>query len=1077
MDTSIKLERNDGVLTLRRNYETRRQIPFVELLGRSNFSFQQGASHPDEMLNQARSLGYLGFGLCDLNGLYGVVRAYQALHRPSQFIEETESPLALDPSLFRLHVGAEMQLVDQSSIALYPMSKSGYFNLCRLITLGKSSAPKSYSSITLEKILEFSDELVAIPLPPWNNKTLRQLKEVFDDRLFLPVWKDYSWNSLQTFRQALQLEEQLGLSLFATQRPLYHAKENKQLLDVLTCLMHGVTLEEAKTRLMANSERYLHSLDELYQIWQDRPDMLMRTLEISNLLQFSLDQISYQYPSLVTPAGMDSSSYLRQLTEEGLQVRFPDGLPQHLRPIVEKELSLICELHYEDYFLTLYDVCQFAKSQGILFQGRGSAANSIVCYALQLTAVDPSQINLLFERFLSKERDEPPDIDIDFESGRREEVIQYIYKKYGRTHSALTSTVITYRVKMALRDVGKVLGIPAETISRMIKFMGRDGMKRLVDHQETIQAFGLTPHKLHLLLTLARRLMGFPRHLGIHTGGFVITQHPITECVPVENATMDQRTVIQWNKDDIETLKIMKVDILGLGMLTALRKSFQLLREHKDIEVGLYSVPPDDPKTYEMIQAADTVGVFQIESRAQMNLLPRLSPKCFYDLVIEIAIVRPGPIKGGMVHPFIRRRRGEEQVRYAHKDLEPILKKTLGVPIFQEQIMNIASTICGFTPGEADELRRIMSSGWLKPRQLEGLRQRIINGMLQHGVEMKYAEQIFNTIVGFSSYGFPESHSASFALIAYTSSYLKCHHPEIFVCSLLNSQPMGFYSPRALIADAERHKVIFLPLCIQMSDYEYTIESLEEHNSQSKLAVRVGFLAIRGLKKMHIDRLLEERKTKGAFKDLTDLIQRTCLPKSLIMSLGAIGAFHSMGLSVRSTLWAIQSISFDQNSFLFGLPKDILYEDEEASFSKKDFPHEAPWEHLQREYHLQGFSLQQHPLTVLRPQLEKMSKLYRQERRVPFSNSQQLKTVRPQARVRVAGLLSIHQRPPTAKGFSFLTLEDEAGLFNVVLTPKIYQEYREIISKNHFIEVMGRKEQHQGVINIRAVALKPLPAP
>ncbi|MCB0419599.1 MAG: error-prone DNA polymerase [Bdellovibrionales bacterium] len=1060
---------------LERSYnEESPPLPFVELLGRSNFSFQQGASHPEEMLHQARTLGYTGFGLCDLNGLYGVVRAYRALHKPSQFSYEELSSLALPASRFRFHVGAEMQLADQSSVVLYPMSKQGYFHLCQLITLCKQSAPKSFSSLTLDDVLQHSEELVAFPLPPWNRLSLKQLKQSFQERLFLPVWRDYSWQSLQLYHDALKIEDELDIPLFATQRPFFHKKENKQIHDVFTCLLHGTTLKEAKSRLMTNSERVLHPLPQLWRIWKDRPDLLIKTVEISKLLQFQLSELHYSYPTIATPSGQSSFSYLKALVDKGLKTRFPNEVPQKVLQTVHHELQLIEELSYEDYFLTLYDICEFAKSHGILYQGRGSAANSVVCYLLGLTAVDPVKVDLLFERFLSKERNEPPDIDIDFESGRREEVIQYIYQKYGRTHAALTCTVITYRVKMALRDVGKVLGIPQEILSRLITFMGRDGIKRLRTHTETLQAFGLTSQQLELLLSLSQRLMGFPRHLGIHTGGFVLTRHPITECVPVENATMDLRTVIQWNKDDLETLKMMKVDILGLGMLTALQKSFALLKTHKNINLGLYSCPSDDPATYKMIQQADTIGVFQIESRAQMNLLPRLKPNCFYDLVIEIAIVRPGPIKGGMVHPFIRRRRGEESVQYAHPDLIPILKKTLGVPIFQEQIMKIASTVCGFTPGEADELRRIMSSGWLRPNQLEGLRKRIINGMLQHGLKMEYATQVFNTIVGFSSYGFPESHSASFALIAYCSCYLKKHHPEVFVCSLLNSQPMGFYSARALIADAERHKVSFLPLCIQKSDYEYTLEKPTHSDSFS---VRVGFIAIHGLKKSPIERLLLERQRHGPFKDLADLIRRTSLSKTLVLSLGAIGAFHSMGFSVRSALWMIQSIDFDANSFLWGLPKDLLYTQntETPSFTKNDFPHEIPWESLQREYHMQGFSLNAHPMSLIRKFLVKLSEGYLENRFIPFSNSEQLKSARPNTAVRIAGLLSIHQRPPTAKGFSFLTLEDEKGLFNVILSPKIYQQFRDIIAHNHFLEVRGKKEQYQGVINIRAIALVALP--
>ncbi|MCB0385219.1 MAG: error-prone DNA polymerase, partial [Bdellovibrionales bacterium] len=725
-----------------------------------------------------------------------------------------------------------------------------------------------------------------------NLKTLKSLREIFYRRLYLPVWKDFSWSSVQHFQQGLQIEQQLGIPLFATQRPFMHHPDRKPLHDVLTCIFHKTNLTEAKSLLLSNRERHLKPLHDLAYLWRERPDLLTRTVEIANQLEFSLTELRYQYPQANLPPGKLPAQYLRERVEAGVLWRYPEGEPRQVRQLIEHELDVITELQYEDYFLTIWDICEFARREKILFQGRGSAANSVVCYVLGLTAVDPTQVQLLFERFISKERGEPPDIDIDFESGRREEVIQYIYKKYGAQFAAMVATVICYRTRMALRESAKVLDIPTSTIDHMVKFMGREGLKRLMENPDKAVELKIPPEKFQLLMEVSASLQGFPRHLGIHTGGFLISQRPITECVPVEKATMENRYVVQWNKDDLTTLNMMKIDVLGLGMLTALQKSFAMLAEDKGVSLDLSTLPPRDQATYDMIQKADTVGVFQIESRAQMSLLPRFKPNCFYDLVIEVAIIRPGPIQGGMVHPFIRRRHGKEKVTYPHPDLEPILGKTLGVPIFQEQIMQIASTVCGFTPGEADELRRLMSSSWKHPDVMQGLRQRILNGMLNHGISLQDGEQIYRTIEGFASYGFPESHAASFALITYASCFLKRHHPEVFTCALLNSQPMGFYSPRTLIGDAQRHKVRFLPIHIQRSGYDYSLEKLVSLEDRSRWAVRLGFRSIYGIQEKHIQSLLDERQSGGEFKNLEDLVRRTRLPKHILISLAAAGAFE-----------------------------------------------------------------------------------------------------------------------------------------------------------------------------------------
>ncbi|MGE4130563.1 MAG: DNA polymerase III subunit alpha [Bdellovibrionales bacterium] len=1025
---------------------------FVELLGRSNFSFLQGASHPEEMALQAQALGYKGLALLDLNGLYGAVRAFQAIEYPSQFTLHVEG----DPE-FTTFCGSEMQLQDRSSVALLPMHKDGYTNLCRIITESKRHSEKGFSNLTLDTLALYGDDLMAMALPPWNLESLNRLREIFHDRLYLPVWKDYTWQSLDLYKQALELEA-LGFSLFATNRPYMHAPERKPVHDVLTCILHKCTLTEAKTRLLSNGERHLKPLEELAKIWHDRPDLLQKTVGIAKRLQFSLKELRYEYPEAARPPGKEASQYLRELVEQGLKWRYPDGITEKVRRMTEHELGLIQELRYEDYFLTLWDVCQFAERQGILHQGRGSAANSVVCYALGLTAVDPTQVELLFERFISKERGEPPDIDIDFESGRREEVIQYIYQKYGADHAAMVCNVICYRSRMALRECGKVLGLPLKTVDEAIKFMGREGISRLDESPEKAKDWKIPEKTFKLWIQIAKSLVGFPRHLGIHPGGFLIAKRTINECVPVEKATMDNRYVIQWNKDDLTVLKMLKIDVLGLGMLGALEKCFRLLREHKKIELDLYKLPPDDKPTYAMIQAADTVGTFQIESRAQMSLLPRLKPKNFYDLVIEVAIVRPGPIQGGMVHPFIRRRDGLEPVTYAHEDLRPILQKTCGVPIFQEQIMQIASTVAGFTPGEADELRRIMSSSWKKSDLMQGLKQRLISGMLSHGITHQYAEQIYQTIVGFASYGFPESHAASFALLTYASCYIKCHYPEVFVCGLLNAQPMGFYSPRALIMDAQRHRVKFLSLDILKSQYDYTLEGEN---------VRTGFRAIYGLKEDHIQQVLDEREKNGPFQDLSDLIRRTHLAKSTLFQLGASGALEPLGLSPREALWKIQALSLD--------PQSLFFSESEEREDRQWIPEESSWETLNREYKMQGFSLVHHPLGILRAGLEKWSDIERARKATPFVLANRLPDMKNGSRVRIAGLLSVQQRPPTAKGFAFLTVEDETGLINVVLRPDIYQQFRLILIYHPLLHICGFLEKAGDVINIRAEVLKALP--
>jgi DNA-directed DNA polymerase III PolC len=1074
---------------------------FVELLAKSCFSFLQGASHPQELVKRARNLGYRGLAVCDANGLYGVVRGYQEVFRPSHF--ETDHLRESNQQPFAYHIGVELTPHDGSPIVLLPMNKTGYSKITRLLTTAKRRAEKSFISVSVQEITAIADDIIAFPLPPWKIDQLRCLQDAFDDRIYLPVCKDYSWQAVHQYQQSLEIERELGIPVFATQRPLMHVTERRQLHDVLTCIQHGTTLQESATRLLSNGERYLKPLRELAGIWKERPDALARTLEISERLKFCLSELKYRYPQEFLPDGKTAPEYLRELALKGMTKFYPpDTPPEKLKrahATLEKELEIIRKMEYEDYFLTLYEICQFAESRDIMFQGRGSAANSIVCYTLGLTAIDPIKYDLIFGRFISENRSEPPDIDIDFEHERREEVIQHIYEKYGSERAAMVCTVIRYRSRLAVREVAKVFGVPLNQINALVRFMGREGLKRILEEKDGEAKFNISADIYAKIQDLAEQLQGFPRHLSIHSGGFVMTQDHLVDIVPVEKATMTGRYVIQWNKDDIEVLKMMKVDVLSLGMLTALKKMQKLVLNHDKINLDLRFLPPKCAVTYEMIQKADTIGVFQIESRAQMSLLPRLKPEKFYDLVIEVAIVRPGPLQGGMVHPFIRRKRGLDTTYVIPEPLKPILAKTFGVPIFQEQIMRIATEVAGFTEGESDELRRIMSASWTKPGTMESLKFRVMTGMMNKGISRDYAESIYKTMQGFASYGFPESHAASFALLTYASCYFKKHHPDAFVVGLLNSQPMGFYSPRSLIADAQRHGVIFRSLDVNHSYWDYVFEAKvaphagvlprqltqnrrdidqslttdlvyqpfpEVYPQQSGTThpVRVGFTSVYGLAQKAVEHLLAERARGGIFRDLADFVQRTNLPRSVLIRLGTAGALECFGLPARDALWTLQGLNLDAQSLGYGHSLQLNAEAEATD--RNLIRQESLWGRVQREYLSKGFSVELHPLSVLRPTLKRETGRY--------WRAVDLASCANRSRVRVAGLLSLLQKPPTAKGFCFLTLEDETGLFNIVVEPKLYEKVRFILFENPLLKIEGILEAHQGVLNIKARSIESL---
>lgn len=1045
----------------------RRPKGFVELLGRTHFSFLQGASQPEEMVEEAIRHQYNGIGICDLDGLYGVVRGYQRYRSPSLFDAQTNPR-----ENFKFIIGTEVTLTDGQTIALYPINMQGYSRLCELLTLGKRQAAKGFSRIHPHQIETQSDDLIALILWPFTEENFLKWQNTFKERLYIPIWRDLTWESRELNIFAFDLEARHRAQLVVTQRPFMHHPSKKPLFDVMTCIHQHSTLETAKDRLVQNAERSLKSIEELQHLWQERIDLVEKSVDIANQITFQLEEIRYRYPRSSLPEGQSSSQWLRELCQSGLKWRFPEGTPVKVANMLEHELALIKELEYEDYFLTLYEICEFARSRNILFQGRGSAANSVVCYSLGLTAVDPTQIDLLFERFLSKERGEPPDIDIDFEHSRREEVIQHIYERYNEKHAAMVCTVIRYRSRMALRETAKTFGLPLPTINKIVEFMGRDGMRRLIEDPQVCQKFGVTPEKWQLLLQMAHQLYGAPRHLGIHTGGFIITHNPLQEMVPVEKATMNGRYVIQWNKDDVAALKLMKIDVLSLGMLTCLRKCLDLLKAHKNINYDLAGIPQNDRPTYEMIGRAETVGVFQIESRAQMNNLPRMKPQNFYDLVIEVALIRPGPLQGGMVHPYLRRRQGLEKVTYAHPDLIPVLKKTLGIPIFQEQVMKIAIVAAGFTPGESDELRRIMSSAWRKKATMDGIYERILRGMLARGISKEYADQIYKTLEGFASYGFPESHAASFASLTYASCYLKCHHPDVFVCSLLNSQPMGFYAPRTLILEAQQQGVVFLKMDINKSNYDYTLEpASNDSDIKPQLhSVRIGLRAIAGVPQQMLQHIDTERELHGEYKNLQDFIQRTQFPRGVLVKLAAAGAFACFESNVRHLIWNIESLSLDQESFLWGHPR----ESESLHTESELIPFESNWERLRREYDTAGFSVTDHPMSILRSYLMAKNEHYIKSHFIPYVSSQDVSQSSSQKKVRVAGLIAITQRPPTAKGMCFITLEDEFGFMNIVISPDVYQKYRMNIYGRSLIEVQGSIERSGSLRNIKASRVLPL---
>ncbi len=1045
--------------------------PYAELFCRSYFSFLEGASSPEELVAQAAELGISALAITDRDGVYGLVRAHRAAREHG----------------VRLVVGALLTLRDHPSLVLLVRDRAGWASLCRLLTIGRRDQPKGLASHELSDLLGHAAGLTALLHGPWTVAQLSALREAFGDRVALAVSCSQQPGDVAHVGATLRLARWAGVPLVAVGDVQLHHPDRKRLLDVVTCIRRRTTIDAAGRALAPNAARVLRSPAQARALFDavgraiggDAPTRLADAVHVSAAIaaehRFSLAQLDYRYPREVVPDGHSPLSWLVLLVRRGLAERYPGGVPAKVQAQVDHELGIIEQLGFAAYFLTVHDAVGFARSRGILCQGRGSAANSAVCYALGITAVDPARSTLLFERFISAERGEPPDIDVDFEHERREELIQYLYDKYGRHRAAMVNEVIAYRRRSAVRDVGKALGLGLDQIDAMARQADYWGREPITDEQ--LRAAGLEPDdgRVQLTVELSDQLRGFPRHVGIHVGGFVLTDDELDGRVPIEPATMQGRTVIQWDKDDIDEVGFVKVDLLSLGMLTAIRKAFDLVAgfaphgaipddpadarqfttpsaaeapvAHPTPPWGrrwtLASVPAEDPAVYDMICRADTVGVFQIESRAQMSMLPRLRPRCFYDLVIEVAIVRPGPIQGGMVHPYLKRRQGLEPVHYPHPALEPILERTLGVPIFQEQVMASAMAVAGFSAGQADRLRRSMAA-WRRKGALGPIAEEFRRGLEANGITGDYADRMVEQIKGFGEYGFPESHAASFALLVYVSCWLKHHYPAAFCAALINSQPMGFYTPRALVADVQRHGVQVRPVCALASAWDCTLEPSSADPAQP--AVRLGLRLVKGFAQDWADRL-ERARMDGAIGGLAELAARSQLPRTALELLARADAFGALGLSRRQALWAVA-----------GLWDTPLFAGVLRRAPPPELPEASAREQLESDYAAVGLSVHQHPIGLERPRLE------RQGVRAVADLAQ----VRAGNVVQVAGLISCRQRPGTASGVVFLTLEDETGQLNVVIWPKLYARRRRIVRTALLVVVTGKLQRENEALSLVA---------
>jgi error-prone DNA polymerase len=1004
--------------------------PYAELHCKTNFSFLAAASHPDELVDQAATLGYRALAVTDRNTLAGVVRAHVAAKEAG----------------LKLLVGAEIVLQDAPSVVLLAIDRAGYGRLARLLTLGHTRAPKGECHLRLDDVAAHAQGLLAcVPLAPLIDlpaaDSLAMYREIFGDRAYALAELHRGPDDARRLEVMLRHARRQRLPVAAANDVHYHIAERRPLQDVLTAIRVIRPVAEITELLFANAERHLKSPEEMATLFADAPQALARTIEIAGRLTFSLDELRYEYPQELSPPGLTPFAYLHQLTWQGARERYPQGVPDKIRQLVEHELQLIEELRYEAYFLTVWDLVRFARGRDILCQGRGSAANSAVCYCLGVTAVDPDRIDVLFERFISRERNEAPDIDLDFEHERREEVLQYVYAKYGRERAGMTAEVISYRPRSAVRDVGRALGMELPRIDALAKAL--DNPRDEPDWGVRCREAGFDPQStvVRQLLGLVGQLLGFPRHLSQHVGGMVMTRGPLCELVPIENAAMPERTVIEWDKDDLDALGILKVDCLALGMLTAIRKCFALVALHTGRELTLANVPAEDPQVYEMAGRADTIGVFQIESRAQMSMLPRLRPKKFYDLVIEVSLVRPGPIQGNMVHPYLRRRAGLETATYPNDAIREVLKKTEGVPIFQEQAMRLAVVAAGFTPGEADQLRRAMGA-WRCPGVIDQFRQKLIVGMQANGLTSEFAEQVFRQIRGFGEYGFPESHAASFALLVYVSAWLKCHYPAAFCAAIINSQPMGFYAPAQLVRDAREHGVEVRPIDVNFSSWDCTLEGAADC-----WAVRLGLRMLSGLPQRS-GQAIDAARVAGPFRSWHDFVRRTGLRRPDLARLAKARALDSLALDRRHGLWQALGETADQERPLFA-----SLEDEERAAA---LPALSAYEVVLADYRTAGLTLGQHPIAFFREQLDA-------QRCLPAG---QLAVCDDGRTVRVAGIIILRQRPSTARGIIFMTLEDETGIANLIVRPHIWQRFHRVAGQASAVIVQGQLQHQEKVIHV-----------
>jgi error-prone DNA polymerase len=1013
---------------------------YAELQVTTHFSFLRGASSPSELFQQAKLLGIEALGITDRNSLAGIVRAYEAS-------KETG---------VRLIVGCRLDLTDGTSLLVYPTDRAAYSRLCRLLSIGKGRGGKGKCFLTWEDVEAWNDGLIAILLGDDADEALAlnllRLKTTFGNRSYMALIRRFAPNEhvrLYNVQQAAQLAR---VSTIAVGDVLYHHLERRRLQDVVSCIRQGCTIDEAGYRLERHADRYLKDPDEMQRLFERHPEAFHRIEEILARCSFSLDELRYQYPSETEP-GETAQEKLERLTWEGAHRCYPDGIPDVVATTCRHELHLIEEMEYAPYFLTVHAIVSFAKGRGILCQGRGSAANSAVCFVLGITAINPTEHDLLFERFVSQERREPPDIDVDFEHERREEVIQWIYDTYGRHRAALTAVVSTYRARGAVREVGKVLGVPEDVtagLSGLVWGWGNDGV---TEKEAKELNLNLNDPRLRMTLEMASELIGAPRHLSQHPGGFVLTQDRLDDLVPIEPAAMENRQIIEWDKNDIDILKFMKVDVLGLGMLGCMRRAFDLLRDHKGQTYDIATIPLDDEKTYAMIQQADTVGTFQIESRAQMAMLPRMKPKEFYDLVIQVAIVRPGPIQGDMVHPYLRRRTGSEEPEYPRPELERVLKKTLGVPLFQEQAMRVAIECAGFTPSEADQLRRAMAT-FKMTAGVTKFRDKLVQGMTSRGYDQDFAERTFKQLEGFGSYGFPESHAASFAKIAYASSWMKRHHPDVFCCAILNAQPMGFYAPAQLVRDAKAHGVEVRPVDVNHSRWDCT---LEPTRNRHRFAVRLGLRMARGLANAD-GGMVPLARGEAPYASIEDLWRRAGIQVSSLERLADADAFASLGVNRRDALWMIRGLSNEvMPLFATADARDKLIRSE-AVEPPVELTRMTEGREVVEDYRANGLTLRQHPLAFLRAEL--------QERRIIACGD--IKTIRDGSRVTVAGLVLVRQKPGTAKGVTFMTIEDETDVANLIIWSSLFEKQRRLILSSGMVGCRGRLQHEGGVTHLIA---------